>query len=60
MTDYPVGLAAEDFVPVALTTAGIVLLSPYVAARFGPRARGTVLAAAATAGAGEPPRRPGN
>lgn len=52
MTDYPVALAVEDFVPVALTTAGVLLLAPYVRARFGPRAARTTLLAGAAAGTG--------
>ncbi|MFC9971082.1 hypothetical protein ACFVH6_09300 [Spirillospora sp. NPDC127200] len=52
MTDYPVALAAEDFVPVALTAAGALLLAPYAGARFGPRAARTTLLAGAVAGTG--------
>ncbi|WP_067831806.1 hypothetical protein [Actinomadura kijaniata] len=52
MTDYPVALAVEDFVPVVLTTTGVVLLVPYIGARFGPRAARIALLAGACAGAG--------
>jgi len=39
--DYPISLAAEDFVPVLLTGAGVAMLVPYLARRApgsGPRA----------------------
>ncbi|MEU5882454.1 hypothetical protein [Spirillospora sp. NPDC047279] len=52
MTDYPVALAAEDFVPVVLTTVGIALLVPYVSGRRGEQAGRLTALAAAFAGAG--------
>ncbi|MBO2447876.1 hypothetical protein J4573_12300 [Actinomadura barringtoniae] len=52
MTDYPVALAVEDFVPVALTATGIALLGGYADARLGARAGRLTRVAACSVGAG--------
>ncbi|GAA0822438.1 hypothetical protein ACFQVD_05775 [Streptosporangium amethystogenes subsp. fukuiense] len=48
MSEYPVPLAVEDFVPVVLTTCGVILLTRHVDARYRPG----VLLAAVLIGAG--------
>nr|BFE78268.1 hypothetical protein GCM10020093_008690 [Planobispora longispora] len=37
--DYPLALAAEDFAPVALTTAGVLFLTRYTGPRHAPASR---------------------
>jgi len=52
MTDYPVALAVEDFVPVALTVTGIAHLASYARHRLGAPAMRLTWAAAVAVGAG--------